>query len=146
MKFSSITIALVSVAASASAGCYRKGNGDEQGNGHFGQGLNEHKIIDSVSALLKGSYLGSEERQQCAMDTYNNKWKFYVKNTDGKTNKITEDKVKEYLGNEAYACQFGGSSTHDSVWQIISDPNPGECVSSNPNTRRDDDIAFEFEA
>lgn len=79
MKFSSITIALVSVAASASAGCYRKGNGDEQGNGHFGQGLNEHKIIDSVSALLKGSYLGSEERQQCAMDTYNNKWKFYVK-------------------------------------------------------------------
>lgn len=79
MKFSSITITLLSVAAGASAGCYKRGDGDNQGDGQFGKGLNEHKIIDSVAALLKGQYLSNEERQQCAMDTFQNKWKFYVK-------------------------------------------------------------------
>lgn len=89
-----------------------------------------------------------------------------LQNTDGKPRDISEATVKDYLSREAYACQYGGKSKQEKVWEIMwvviqlipaslqctdicrysSDPNPGECVSSNPNSRRSEDIAVEFEA
>ncbi|ETS86939.1 hypothetical protein PFICI_00767 [Pestalotiopsis fici W106-1] len=165
MQFSNALLAIISAAATAQAGCFTRGDGNGQGDGHYGQGLNQYDILSSVAPLLKGHYLSNEERQQCAMDTYQNKWKFYVKasfrdsphsesvrktilslltflaacsqNTDGKPNDISEDTVKQYLHNEAYACQYGGKSTQEGHWEIVSDPNPGECVSSSPSSKRD---------
>ncbi|KAH6645376.1 hypothetical protein BKA67DRAFT_669528, partial [Truncatella angustata] len=79
MQFSNALLAILSAAATAEAGCFTKGDGNGQGDGHYGQGLNQYDILSSVAPLLKGHYLSNEDRTQCAMDTYQNKWRFYVK-------------------------------------------------------------------
>ncbi|KAI0129026.1 hypothetical protein BJ170DRAFT_357324 [Xylariales sp. AK1849] len=142
MQLSKVVITFLSVVGGASAGCFKHGDGNGAGDGHYGQGLNSKNVIGAVSDLMKGSYLSGEERTQCAMDTYQNKWRFQIKNTDGKTNDLTVDTVKSWLGDEAYACQYGGYRKRG-VWEVTSDPNPGECVSTKPSKRNDIPIAFE---
>ncbi|KAH8193619.1 hypothetical protein TruAng_012216 [Truncatella angustata] len=147
MQFSNALLAILSAAATAEAGCFTKGDGNGQGDGHYGQGLNQYDILSSVAPLLKGHYLSNEDRTQQAFEIL----QFRIRqdqsalltflggsqNTDGKPNDISEATVKQYLHNEAYACQYGGKSKQEGHWEIVSDPNPGECVSSSPESKRD---------
>lgn len=79
MQFSQVTCALLYMAATVSAGCYTRGNAGGTGDGQKGKGLNQNNVIDAIADLMQGNYLAGEERTQCAMDTLNNKWKFWLK-------------------------------------------------------------------
>ncbi|KAI2620343.1 hypothetical protein GGS26DRAFT_594961 [Hypomontagnella submonticulosa] len=122
MQFSTFLATLLSVAATANAGCYSGGE-----SGQYGKGLIKDKIIDTVCNAMHGAYLDGEDRHQCATDEFKTKWNFYIKNKNGDRESITFDYCKQKLGNEAYACEHGGESTIDK-WQFVSDPNKGQCV------------------
>lgn len=146
MKSSQITVVLLYLTAGAYAKCFTRGDdGPGGGDGQKGAGLTEKDVIGAVANLLKGNYMADEERTQCAMDTLGNKWKFLLKNTKKQAgwlsswsvaNSATLDEVKDWLGKEAYGCQYGGKNDKGG-FHVMSDPNPGNCVSSNSPARRD---------
>ncbi|KAK9417607.1 putative Ecp2 effector protein domain-containing protein [Seiridium unicorne] len=75
-------------------------------------------VVRHVQSALKGHYLAGEDRIECGVDTYQNKWKFYIKNTGNRDASLSQHDIWNYLQMEAKACQYGGDSAH-SLWPAI---------------------------
>lgn len=133
MQLSQITIAgLLYTAAGVSAKCYSGGV-----SGAKGAGLTEANILWTASGMLKGKYLPGESREQCAMDTFRNKWRFFLKvskkphlgtyrqnritnalllknNDKKKTMSVDHNQVMTWLTGEATKCEYGGHNDQGS--------------------------------